>query len=109
MLVAGEQAYPLVGQGLVLALGRDAEVGAAEEDRGGLAGVVAWDREGAELVFEVRVAALGVGDDADLPAVGDDHRDVALREGLVLLELVAGLVGARKLRDQVVQLGEPLL
>src|SRR5216684_1389876 len=70
---------------------------------------MAWDRESVELVLQSGVAALGVEDHADLPTVGDDHRDVALREGLVLLRLVTGLVGARVVGDQVAQHGQSVL
>src|SRR5712664_1446937 len=53
-LGATEQADPFPGEGLVLALGGDGEVRTAEEHGRGLAGRVARDREGAELVGELR-------------------------------------------------------
>src|SRR5215467_5588667 len=108
-LVAAEQLDPLPGEVLVLALGRDAQVRSAEEDGCGVTRVVARDRECAEVGLKRGVAALRVGDDSDFPAVGDDHRDVTLRERLVLLGLVAGLVRARELADDSVQGREALL
>src|SRR5260370_18753719 len=84
-LGACEHAGPFAGEGLVLALGGDPQVGAAEEYGRGLARVVARDRKCAELRRERRGAAPWAGDHADLPAVGDDPPEVALGQGLVLL------------------------
>src|SRR6266566_6471509 len=109
VLLAREHPDPRVGEVDVLAPGRDREVGTAEEYGGGLARVVARDRERAQLVLEGRIAGLGVCDHADFPAVGDDHRDVTLGKRRVLLRLIARLVGARECVDEVLQLDEALL
>src|SRR5439155_27275608 len=100
---------PLARQVLVLALGRDAKVGSTKEHGRCLAGCVARDWDRTELRKQRRVPGHGVGDYSDLPAVRDDHRDVTLREGLVLLGLVAGLVRASELAAQALQDHEALL
>src|SRR5260370_13260422 len=55
------------------------------------------------------MASLGVGDAPALPAVGDDHRDVTLRESSILLRLVTGLVGFGKRADELAQCRQALL
>src|SRR5262249_35296779 len=56
----------------------------------------------------VRVLVLRLGR-ADLPAVADDHADVALREDRVLVRLVLGQAALGVLLDQAGPVGQALL
>ena len=102
---AVKAAIQSLGEILVLARGRDREVGAAEEGRHRLARDVARHREGAHERLQLRVAGLRVERVAELPAGADERRRVALRErrGRERVRLVGRLARAGQGEERVLE------